>query len=179
MNPLALAFGIFFGVSDMQTDLLINQMGDKSFQKRELASHQLREIGECIVPKLMDVRDRHKDPEVSHRIQMILNEHRSALCPSDEERMPWIECLPGKYPDRDQIIATAYRLWGEPVCNESGNEDSNEHLRNATEAFVYKMFDEGMQPRDIRKLLDRMVANEKKWLKDYWGRYGTIPDFDE
>jgi radical SAM superfamily enzyme len=52
---------------------LVQQLGAESFQEREDATRQLRELGPGILPLLRETAARAQDPEVVHRSQQLIN----------------------------------------------------------------------------------------------------------
>ncbi len=139
----------------------IHDLESDKYQKRIEATNILRRAKERAHPILFT--NRNKDEftlEAKMRMNLVLKEYAETIVPSNDARMPWIDCLPVDYPNRDDVLKKyqPYKLEYADYTNEYNI------YRENTQTFIIDLFISGTKTKaEIVELLDVMVKREKDW----------------
>lgn len=171
---------LFWGMFDPEVMSHISKLGHDEWKTREAATRALIKMDERPVRLLIYVARSTSDLEVRRRADRIIARQYSQLKPSEKDaEMPWIECLPKNTPDRDKVLEKAFKDYGEP-CYVDPRYNQEQTYRWATQEYVIRLYNKGYTRKQIVKILDTMVRNEKQWHRN-GGRYcgPSPPEFDE
>lgn len=141
----------------------IKELGHDDYRVREAATEYFMEHEEALLLVSRHVND--SDPEVSSRVKTVLYFHLGKVLEKWDCDVPWIDCLPDDYPDRQAMID--YYLG--PVSCDPGFYEYNCEIdfpyhRGATVRLLYALVSEGRTYKELEPLLDIMKQREVKWL---------------
>lgn len=169
-----------------QVDLLSHD----EFDERQLATKKLIEMGEPASRVLLKINI--KDKEVIARKATILTAFIDNFRPRKSDTLPWLDCLPENYPDREKVIndCMLYDHWRLDISSFKKMSDLLEGqgvfqgggaftgYRWGTQIFILELMKTKKTKKEILDLLDEMKETERKWIAR-GGRYKMYDPYKE
>lgn len=158
-------------------------MGDESQIIRNIASEKLAEIvtTDHSFFSLQIAKEYHFDPEVRMRCRRAINYYAGNIKPTNSKILPWIDCLPSNWENRSDYLDYIYESVGRPnywvVQNQIKEEETK--FSEVTISLIKELLDKGWERKDIIRLLDLMMENEKIWRRDGGGSRNSPPPLNE
>lgn len=170
---------LFLNMLDPEVLTQIDKMGSNEWREREKASAALAKMDERAIPLLRMAVSYNTDAEIRARARRLVSRYENSLRPSDKDaKMPWIECLPKDWPDRDKLIEKTHGELDHPPWCEGYTGEDPVACRYATHDLVVELSRKGWSRKQVVKILDDMVENEKQWEMQ-GGRYSMPPEFNK
>lgn len=159
---IGLALGFWMAVSvDHEAVSAVRGMGSRSFRQRESATLKLVEMGERSVPYLLAASS-SPDLEVRRRAEIVFEVYVNKILPTDKNRLPCLDALPGDYGRKEAVWGKYTKLYGDP---DNQYEFDWVAFESATRDHVKDLVLEGASRREIVQLLDLMVPIEEEIIK--------------
>jgi hypothetical protein len=168
--------GVYLIILECALSLNVEQLGDRSYRRREAAHRQLAELGRLAVPYLQRAQS-SPNPEVARRATLLLapyeeefaDRHSHKVLPTDWPRRPWL-CLP-------DYALCHYLSLARQGGGKTGPPDWAEY-REATRLWVRGLILQRRPAQEIILELDRMAAEERSWILQHGANYNpplTLP----
>jgi hypothetical protein len=160
---------VYFLILDCALALNVEQLGDRSYRRREAAHHTIAQLGRLAVPYLQRAQS-SPNPEIARRATLLLgpydaeiaDQHSHELMPTEWPRRPWLFL-----PD----TALGYYLsLAQGAMAKTGPPDWPEY-REATRLWVRGMLLQRRPREEIRSELDRMAVEERGWIVQNGANY--------
>jgi hypothetical protein len=153
---------IYFLVLECALSANVEQLGDRSYRRREEAHRALADFGRLAVPHL-EKAQASPNPEIARRATLLLGpyeveiaDRRSReLMPTDWPRRPWL--------DLPEYAMGHYLSLARSETSKSGAPDWPEY-REATRLWVRGCLLQRRPVEEIRSELDRMAEEERSWI---------------
>lgn len=170
---------VMFHLLDPEVQVLVKQLGNDEWREREKASAKLKKMGERPMRILMYAEVYNTDLEIRRRAQRLVSHYMGDLikCTKYDE-IPWIECLPKDFPDRDKVLEAAFKKHGEPQYDWGYDGNGAVEYREATRSLMRAMYHKGWSSKKVRECLDKMADNEREW-ENQGGRSTYPPSFEK
>jgi len=127
-------------------------------------------MGDRALPVLL-LYERDTDPEVRRRVGRLLEARKPAMIDrllARREKVPRIDALPIKYPQKWELIRDRYACWV-PDGDLEHCYDWEEPLRLATRGLISDLFYAGTSYSDVAELYERMAEREaNQWDGREW-----------
>ena len=151
-----------FLVLDCVLSLSVDQLGDRSYRRRDSAQHHLAACGRLAVPHLQRA-EYHPDPEIARRAAILLgpyadeiaDQRANGFMPTDWPRRPWISLY-------DCSVST-YLSRAREAIKTTGAPDWPEY-REATRLWVRSALLQRRPAEEIQSEIDRMATEERWWI---------------
>jgi hypothetical protein len=169
--------GVYFLVLQCALSANVDQLGDRSYRRREEAHRTLARFGRLAVPHLQKAQA-SDNPEVARRAALLLAPYEEELAdrrshtflPTDWPRRPWLSL-----PDYGMGHYLSLARQG---GSKTGPPDWPEY-REATRLWVRGLLLQRRPAQEIVEELGRMAAEEKSWILRNGGNYNPplkLPD---
>lgn len=158
--------------------LKINELASDEFNVRQAATHELKDMEEALVPLVKltnNIKLMKEEADLRDRIHFILQHHISRFKPKKYTQIPWIDCLPLDYPDREKVIKKSMQPEWYIDFVKTKAPGNFEGLRYGTEMLIFDLLKKNTSKEKIIQLLDRMAEIEIEWIKT-GGKYKN-PEF--
>ena len=160
---------------DPEVTIEIKKLGSDRFADRQKAHKKLMSMKERPI-QLLSMCQQHRDAEIAYRSNQLLKEQYRLIVPSWVKKVPWIDCLPKDFPNRDEVLYDSYLKHGWPRFGEEWN-GQDDTLRAATQDFAECLLLQGWSQIEVFDVLVAMAKNEEQW-HSIGGRYNYPPDFE-
>jgi hypothetical protein len=142
--------------------VLLAQMEDRSFKKREKATTALATLQFFydVRPLLKNKGLKHADAEVRKRVSGIISDYESVK-PSVVDYYPRLDFLP--HANDDRLYEQCNREVDlTPFCWNHWYYAMDVHYRACTENYAYGLFQQGKSRWEVARILDAGIRVEKK-----------------
>jgi len=154
---------------DCVLSLTVEQLGDRSYRRRDAAHHALASCKRLAVPHLQRAEG-HPNPEVARRAAILLEPYADAIAdnrshaimPTSWPRRPWLSLY--------DCPVTPYLAQARTQVKTSGAPDWPDY-REATRLWVRSMLLQRRPVEEIRNQLDRMASEERWWILQNGANY--------
>lgn len=156
----------------------INELASDEFEIRQAATHHLIKNQDALLPLINVAKDSKlmkENADLNDRVHFILQHHISAFRPTKYIKMPWVDCLPIDYPDREAAIKKYMQPEWYIDFNKTEAPGNFLGLRYGTEMLIFDLLKKRTPKEKIIQLLDRMAEIEVEWVR-IGGKYKN-PEF--
>lgn len=184
--------------------MLISDLGDKKFKKRESAEARLRELGWTALRAISEAR-KHKDAEIAHRAKKIYNEYFRIEREKYSDKLPSIWRLPNsiRYNKKDfNINKDVEKIKNVSLCKPLKLDDLSLHYyrraaakmerqiespygatyyrledieQEATDLYLTDLLLSGKSREEVNKLAKEMLDNSGK-CENFHINHGGLED---